>query len=155
MTPFNTPANPVAIQDQYDNGFQVCYGCGSRNEGGLHIKSFVSGDEVVAEFQPKPEHQAVPGVVYGGLIASLIDCHGIAAGAAYFQAQGEADAPPPRCVTASLQVEYRAPTPLDGKPLRLVARVEEASTRKAIVQVDLIANDKITAQGRVIGVRIS
>ena len=142
----------LAIQDQYDEGFQICYGCGAKNEAGLQIKSFVEDDRVVAEFVPDESQLGVPGVVYGGLIASLIDCHGIATGAAHFQ--GQLGGRPPRCVTASLHVEYRAPTPMDGSPLRLEARVVEASERKAVVEVILSVAGKTTAEGRVIAVRL-
>lgn len=148
------PDQENAIQDGYDPDFRVCYGCGSRNESGLQIKSVVDGNRVVAHFQPKPEHMGVPGVVYGGLIASLIDCHGIATGAAHFHAKGDPGAPMPRCVTAALQVDYRAPTPLDGTELVLSATVEEASERKAIVEVEVVAGDTVTAQGRVVAVRM-
>ena len=142
-----------AIQDHYDAAFQVCYGCGERNADGLKLKSFRDGDEVVAHFRPRPEHLGVPGVVYGGLIASLIDCHGIATGAAHLQdASGESR--PPRCVTASLNVEYQRPTPLTDAPIELRARVTDASPRKAVVEVTVIAAGEVTAQGRVVAVRL-
>ena len=142
-----------AIQDQYDPAFQVCYGCGAQNPHGLQIKSTREADEVVALFTPGPEHLGVPGVVYGGLLASLIDCHGIATGAAHFQDLEQLDHPP-RCVTASLHVEYRKPTPMNGQPLELRARVVEASTRKAVVEVSVRAAGETTVEGRVIAVRL-
>ncbi len=141
-----------AIQDRYDPAFQVCYGCGARNDAGLQLKSYVQGDRVVARFRPDDDQLGVPGVVYGGLIASLVDCHGIATGAAHF-APG-ADATPPRCVTASLHVDYRKPTPLDGRPIELSASVVEASERKAVVEVTVSVDDEITAEGRVVAVRL-
>lgn len=143
----------TAIQDQYDEDFQVCYGCGEKNTHGLRIKSFPDGDEVVALFMPRPEHLAVPGVVYGGLIASLIDCHGIATGAEYFR-QREHLARPPRCVTGSLQVDYLKPTPMSGHELELRARVLEASARKAVVAVTLSHQHTITARGQVVAVKL-
>jgi acyl-coenzyme A thioesterase PaaI-like protein len=148
-------SSKAAIQDQYDDEFQVCYGCGSRNHAGLQLKSFQQGDRVVASYQAKPNQLGVPGVVYGGLIASLIDCHGIATGAAHFQNLGGPGAMPPRCVTASLHVEYRAPTPMGAQPIELSAWVEEASARKAIVSVEAGVGGQVTAEGRVIAVRIS
>lgn len=143
-----------AIQDQYEADFQVCYGCGDKNPKGLKIKSFREGDEVVARFNPRPEHLAVPGVVYGGLIASLIDCHGIATGAAHLQDR-EGEALPPRCVTGSLHVDYRKPTPMDGEALELRAHVVEASKRKAVVDVTLSHGSQVTAEGRVVAVKLS
>lgn len=143
--------NP-AIQDRYDDAFQVCYGCGARNDQGLQLKSRVRGDRVVARFQPRPEQLGVPGVVYGGLIASLVDCHGIATGAAHFQP--DPDGTPPRCVTGSLHVDYRKPTPLDGRPIELSARVIESSERKAVVEVEVSVGGEVTAEGRVVAVRL-
>lgn len=141
----------LAIQDRYDPGFQVCYGCGAQNDKGLHLKSHIDGDRVVAEYVPAPHEVGVPGVAYGGLIASLIDCHGIATGAAHFLS--EYPDHPPRCVTASLHVEFRAPTPVDGTPMKLSAWVTESSTRKAVVEVQVHSGDTLTAEGRVVAVR--
>jgi len=159
MTDNRPPAGPVpepddepAIQDRYDQAFQVCYGCGAENDAGLQLKSRVEGDRVVARYLPRPEQLGVPGVVYGGLIASLVDCHGIATGAAHFPP--DEDGHPPRCVTASLHVEYRKPTPMNGRPLVLTARVVEASERKAVVDVTVAVDGDVTAEGRVVAVRL-
>lgn len=148
----NGTADPIAIQDRYDDAFQVCYGCGARNEHGLQLKSFVDGDRVVARFQPDERQLGVPGVVYGGLIASLVDCHGIATGAAHFEPDPEGT--PPRCVTGALHVDYRRPTPMDGRPIELSARVVDASERKAVVAVEVRVGDEVTAEGQVIAVRL-
>ena len=91
---------------------------------------------MVTSFTPRDDQMGVPGVVYGGLIASLIDCHGIATGAAHFQDHDEL-AHPPRCVTASLHVEYRKPTPMGDAAMDLIAEVVEASERKAVVDVEV------------------
>jgi len=74
-----------AFQDYYPDDLSHCYGCGRLNDHGLKIKSRWDGDEAVAVFTPRPYHTAIPGYVYGGLIASLIDCHatGTAAAASY------------------------------------------------------------------------
>jgi hypothetical protein len=71
-----------AFQDYYPDYFAVCYGCGNLNELGHQIKSYWDGDESVCHFQPKPYHTALPGYVYGGLLASLVDCHGTGTAAA-------------------------------------------------------------------------
>ena len=141
------------IQDEYDEAFQVCYGCGAMNEQGLQIKSRRDGERVIARFEARPEQHGVPGVVYGGLIASLIDCHGIATGAALFQDRDGLDHPP-RCVTASLHVEYRKPTPMGSAPMELSAIVVESSDRKAVVDVEVSVNGELTAEGRVIAVKL-
>ena len=142
----------AAIQDRYDDAFQVCYGCGAKNAQGLQLKSYVKGDRVVARFQPDEAQLGVPGVVYGGLIASLVDCHGIATGAAHFQP--DPTGTPPRCVTGALHVNYQRPTPMDGRPIELIARVTEASERKAVVAVEVRVGDELTANGEVVAVRL-
>ncbi len=70
-----------AIQDLYPDDFAHCFGCGRNNPAGHQLKGFVEGDEVVADYTPAPHHVAVPGFVYGGLLASLVDCHAMATAA--------------------------------------------------------------------------
>src|SRR5215471_5289086 len=104
-----------AIQDLYPDDYSHCYGCGRLNAHGLHIRTEWTGEEGVAHFHPRPEHIAIPGYVYGGLLASLIDCHGIGtAAAASLQAAGKIPGrdPSPRFVTAGLEVTFLKPTPL-------------------------------------------
>ncbi|MBI2221720.1 MAG: PaaI family thioesterase [Acidobacteria bacterium] len=144
------------FQDFYPDDVSHCYGCGRLNEHGLQIKSQWDGEETVATFVPKPYHTAVPGYVYGGLIASLIDCHGTgtAAAAAYRAAGRELGSGPPlRFVTASLRVDYLRPTPL-GPPLEIRGRVEEISGRKVIVSATLSAEGQVCARGQVIAVQM-
>ena len=145
-----------AIQDYYPDDFAHCYGCGRLNVRGLQLKSRWEGDETVARFTPRPDQIAVPGFVYGGLIASLIDCHamGTAAAAAERAAGREiGDAPAPRFVTAALRVDYLKPTPL-GPELEIRARVREASERKVVVDATVSAGGVITARGEVVAVRM-
>jgi acyl-coenzyme A thioesterase PaaI-like protein len=146
-----------AIQDFYDNAFNHCYGCGTLNGEGLHIRSYWVGDEAVCEFRPEPYHVAVPGYVYGGLIASLIDCHGIGtAAAATCVAEGRepGTGPAMRYVTASLRVEYLKPTPIDSV-LELRARAKSVEGRKVLVEVSLFAGGDECAKGEVLAVRMS
>jgi len=145
-----------AIQDLYPDDFAHCYGCGRLNAHGLHVRTEWTGQEGVAVFAPRPEHVALPGFVYGGLIASLIDCHGIGtAAAAAMVAAGAVPGgdPSPRFVTGSLHVDYLRPTPLGGE-LRLRARPVEQSERKVVVEVSVFAGDTETARGRVVAVRL-
>jgi acyl-coenzyme A thioesterase PaaI-like protein len=144
----------TALQDRYPDDFAHCYGCGRLNAHGLHVRSFRDGDDMVARFLPAPHHMAMPGFVYGGLIASLVDCHAMAAAAADAERRaghetGERAAP--RYVTAVLQVEYLRPTPL-GPELQLRARVREASERKTRVDVEVSAAGEVTARGEVLAV---
>lgn len=150
--------SPKAFQDYYPNHLSYCYGCGRLNEHGLQLKSYWDGDseESVAHFTPRPEHIAIPGYVYGGLIASLIDCHGTgtAAAASYRAAGRGMDTEPPfRFVTASLHVNYHKPTPL-GEPLELRGRVSELKGRKVVVDITLSARGEVCASGQVITVQM-
>ncbi len=145
-----------SFQDYYPESYSHCYGCGSKNDHGLQIKSFWDGEESVAIFQPKEYHLAFPGYVYGGLIASLIDCHstGTAAAAAY-RAEGRelGTEPPFRFVTGSLHVDYLLPTPL-GPPLHLRSTVLEIKGRKIVIETQLSVEGKVTAKGKVVAVQI-
>jgi acyl-coenzyme A thioesterase PaaI-like protein len=149
-----TRASDVALQDHYPEGFAHCFGCGRLNAHGHRIRSFREGDGAVAYFMPEPHHVALPGFVYGGLVASLVDCHGIATAAdAALRKAGQqvGDVPTPRYVTAALHVNYRRPTPM-GVELEVRARVKEVSGRKTTVEVTVSANGAVTADGEVVAV---
>lgn len=145
----------AALQDLYPDDFAHCYGCGRLNTHGLHVKSEWRGDECVARFRPEPYQMALPGFVYGGLVASLADCHAMATAAGASMAA--AGAKPghdetPRFVTASLHVDFLRPTPL-GPELVLRAKPVEVGERKIIVEMGIFAGDSETARARVIAVR--
>ena len=145
-----------AVQDFYPDDHAHCYGCGRLNPHGLQLKTRWEGDETVARFTPRPEHVAIPGFVYGGLIASLVDCHAMGtAAAALERAEGReiGDGPAPRFVTASLKVEYLKPTPL-GPELVIRARAVEVGARKVRVQVTVTASGIVTATSEVVAVRM-
>ncbi|MBP7442342.1 MAG: PaaI family thioesterase [Thauera sp.] len=145
-----------AFQDTYPENVAHCYGCGRLNEHGHQIKTYWDGDETVTRFQPHPEHTAIPGFVYGGLIASLIDCHstGTAAAAAYRAEQREMDSEPPlRFVTGSLHVDFLKPTPL-GPVLELRGRVKELKGRKVVVESEVWVDGVMTARGEVVAVQM-
>jgi acyl-coenzyme A thioesterase PaaI-like protein len=145
-----------AFQDYYPDQMSYCYGCGRLNEHGLQIKSYWDGDETVCIFLPRPYHIAIPGYVYGGLIASLIDCHatGTAAAAAYRAQKRVMDSDPPlRFLTASLHVDYLRPTPL-GVPLEVRGQVKEVTGRKVVVTATLSARDEACARGEVVAVQV-
>ncbi len=145
-----------AFQDFYPDHLSYCYGCGRLNEYGLQIKSYWDGEETVCRFEPKPYHIAIPGSVYGGLIASLIDCHGTGTAAAFaYREEGRAmdTTPSLRFVTASLHVEYLRPTPL-GVPLEIRAHAKEIKGRKVVVAARVIARGEVCARGEVVAVRL-
>jgi len=145
-----------AFQDHYPDDLAHCYGCGRLNEFGLQLKTHWEGEETVTRFTPRPEHMAVPGFVYGGLIASLIDCSGTgsAAGAAARAAGREpGEGEPFRFVTGSLKVSYLKPTPL-GPELEIRCRIEEVRGRKVVVSAKLAADGEICATGEVVAIEI-
>jgi len=145
-----------AFQDYYPDELAHCTGCGRLNEHGLHLRSFWRGDGSEARFTPAPYHTAVPGFVNGGVIASLIDCHGTGtAAAAAYRAENRAmdTLPPHRFVTAALRVDYLRPTPL-GPELVLHGVVRSISGRKVIVDVTVSVGGEITVRGEVVAVEI-
>jgi acyl-coenzyme A thioesterase PaaI-like protein len=146
----------LAFQEYYSDDTAHCYGCGRLNDHGLQLKSYWEGEISVASYTPRPYHIAIPGFVYGGLLASLIDCHatGTAAAAAY-RAQGRdmGTEPPLRYVTGSLHVNYLKPTPL-GIQLELRGEVVELTDRKVIVEIELFAGDQLTVRGEVVAVKM-
>jgi acyl-coenzyme A thioesterase PaaI-like protein len=157
-TPSLTPGvtSMLAFQDYYPENVAHCYGCGRLNEHGHQIKTFWEGDETVTRYHPRPEHTAIPGFVYGGLIASLIDCHGTgtAAAAAYRAENRPMDSEPPlRFVTGSLHVDFLKPTPM-GPELVLRGRVKEIKGRKVVVEAEVWAGEVMTARGEVVAVQM-
>ncbi|WP_297369195.1 PaaI family thioesterase [Acidocella sp.] len=145
-----------AIQDSYPEELSHCYGCGSQNEHGHQIKTFWEGDETVTRFTPKPYHTAVPGFVYGGLIASLVDCHGTgSAAAAAYRAEGREPGSDPvlRFVTGSLKVTYLKPTRL-GPEIEIRGRVRELKERKVVIESRVLVEGVETALGEVVAIRM-
>ena len=145
-----------AFQDHYAADVAHCYGCGALNTHGHRIKTYWDGDATVTRFMPQPYHTAVPGFVYGGLIASLVDCHSTgSAAAAMYRSQGrEMDTQPTlRFVTGSLQVNYLKPTPL-GVELELRGTIKEIKGRKVVVETTVLANGIATATGTVVAVQM-
>jgi acyl-coenzyme A thioesterase PaaI-like protein len=129
-----------SIQETYSPQ-GICFGCGPANEKGLKIRSFAQGDEFVAEWWAAEHHQAFPGVLNGGIIGALLDCHSNWAAAYHLmKKRGEEEAP---CtVTAEFHVKLLRPTPVDG-PIRLKARVVDSTDERATVEAELIAGGKV------------
>ncbi|WP_206881087.1 PaaI family thioesterase [Alicyclobacillus mali (ex Roth et al. 2021)] len=145
------------VQDHYADDFAWCYGCGRLNEHGHHFRTRWDGDVTVTEAQPDPRYTAVPGFVYGGYLACLVDCHSTGSGSlALLRARGGKlgdGTPVPRCVTASLHVEYRKPTPM-GATLRAVGRVVEVTDRKAVIETQVFAGDTVCVEARAVVVSV-
>ncbi|WML48721.1 PaaI family thioesterase [Neobacillus sp. PS3-34] len=144
-----------AIQDEYPDDFAWCYGCGRLNEEGHHFRTSWQGEQTVTVYTPKPEHMALPGFVYGGIIGSLVDCHGTGSSAlALHRKNGHEPGDgvePPRFVTGSLKVDFLKPTP-HGTLIKAVGTVQEIHPKKWKVNVEVFAEDSLCARGEVIAV---
>ncbi|MCW3787333.1 PaaI family thioesterase [Plebeiibacterium sediminum] len=145
-----------AIQDLYPDDVAHCYGCGKNNPLGLHLKTYLEGEETIAHFTPDSQYTAIPGAVYGGLIASLLDCHGTGSAAAFICMEENIPLEAPlqvRCMTASLKIDYRQMTPL-GVELEIKGKLKSISGRKVIVEMTLSANGKVCVTGEILAIRM-
>jgi acyl-coenzyme A thioesterase PaaI-like protein len=144
-----------AIQDEYPDDFAWCYGCGRLNQDGHHFRTGWLGEKTVTIYSPEPEHIALPGFVYGGIVASLIDCHGTGSASLALHKKNGCEAgegtEPPRFVTASLKVDFVKPTP-HGVPLKAIGVVHEIHPKKFRVETEVFANNELCASGEVIAV---
>ena len=158
---------PIAFQDRYAEEFSHCYGCGRNNPHGHRLKSYwhADGERTVARFTADARYSGgVPGHVYGGLIASLLDCHGTASATAFswraqglaVDAMGTSDAidgavAALRCVTATLKVDYLRPTPI-GVELVVEGALRAIDGRKVWVDLTLSAAGQLCARGEMLAV---
>lgn len=149
------PMSEKAFQDL--GSVEHCHGCGADNEKGLQIKSYWDGEEGVCAWQPQPHHcGGSKGIVNGGIIASLIDCHSLNLAIAYaYRSEGRPIGSDPNIsyVTGNLNVSYLRPTPID-KPLHLRARIKRLEGRKVWVECTLSADGQLCAEGEVLGIRL-
>jgi len=142
-----------SLQEKYAPK-SICFGCGPANPKGLHIRSFVDGDDVVAQWTPEPHHAAFDGMLNGGIIGTLLDCHCNWA-AAWHIMNHNGEKHPPCTVTAKYEVKFLRPTPVDG-PVRLVARLKEIREDRAVITGKLIAKDgkaSATCEGTFVAVK--
>ena len=134
-----------SLQDRYAPTGR-CFGCGPANDQGLRIKSVVQGDEVLAEWTAEPHHEATTGMLNGGIVGALFDCHSNWTAAWHLMNARDEDTPP--CtVTAEFHVKLKKPTPSD-RPLRLRARVVESSRKSATIEATLESDGVVTATCR-------
>ncbi|HEX8680477.1 MAG TPA: PaaI family thioesterase [Chthoniobacterales bacterium] len=131
-----------SLQEKYAPN-NACFGCGPANRDGLHIRSFVRSDEVVAEWTPEQRYEAFPGVLNGGIIGALLDCH-CNWTAAWHLMRASGLEHPPCTVTADYAIKLLRPTPTDG-PVSLGARIVELSGNRATVEGTLTAAGKVCA----------
>jgi acyl-coenzyme A thioesterase PaaI-like protein len=146
---------PPAIQDTYPEDVAHCYGCGRLNEHGYRIKTRAHGEGTITEFVPESFHTAIPGYIYGGLIASLIDCHSTGSAAIFSMQDAGVEIggqPSPRFLTAHLEVDYLEPTPLDR--VTLIGNAIERKDRKITVVTEFVVDGEVTARGYAVLVKM-
>jgi len=134
-----------SVQERYAPR-NVCFGCGPANPKGLRIRSFPEGDGLACEWTPEAHHAAFPGMLNGGIIGTLLDCHCNWTAAVHLM-RTVGDERTPCTVTAEYAIELRRPTPID-RPVRLLARVVESEGRRAVVEGELSAGGKVCATCR-------
>jgi acyl-coenzyme A thioesterase PaaI-like protein len=134
-----------SLQEKYAPQ-SICFGCGPANDKGLRIRSILDGGEVVLDWTPEKHHEAFPGMLNGGIIGALLDCHMNWTAAHHLMVRAVADAPPVT-VTAEFSVQLKKPTP-SGAPVHLRARVMESSADRAVVAAPLSSDGVVTATGR-------
>jgi acyl-coenzyme A thioesterase PaaI-like protein len=148
--------NERPFQHYYPDHLAHCYGCGRLNSDGHQIQSYWKGEESICLFQPDAKYISIPGYVYGGMLASLIDCHGTGtAAAAAYRAEGRSmdSEPALRYLTASLRIDYLKPTPL-GIVLEVHGRVKEVSGRKVVIEEWITADHEVTVRGELVAVQV-
>lgn len=146
-----------AFQDYYTEKYSHCFGCGKNNPDGHQLKSFWDGKDTIAHFTPPPKYSGgIPENVYGGMIASLLDCHGTASAAAFaHQSQNRSMGDHGeliRFVTGSLKVDFLRPTPM-GKELTIKGKLKMLDGRKAIIDLSLFANEIECAKGEMVAIQ--
>jgi acyl-coenzyme A thioesterase PaaI-like protein len=133
----------LSLQDKYASK-SICYGCGPANSQGLRIKSFaLNENETSAKWMPEKFHEAFPGVLNGGIIGAILDCHSNWTAAWHLMNKYKTDEPP--CtVTADFKIELKRPTPTDV-PLELTALVKESKEDRATIYAELKSHGKVCA----------
>ena len=150
----------ISIQSTYGERFQYCWGCGPKNEEGLHLKSYPSGDgeSCIATVVPDDMYTGgVPHNLFGGMIATLFDCHGTAS-AAWFAHHEKgldlrSDTVIGRFITAHLEVDFKKPVPM-REEIKLTSRAEEISERKVIVAMEMEAAGEVRATAKMVAVAV-
>jgi acyl-coenzyme A thioesterase PaaI-like protein len=137
--------NEQCLQEKYAPN-NACFGCGPANEKGLKVRSMVSGDEVVANWTPASYHEAFPGVLNGGIIGALLDCHSNWT-AAYHLMKQSGEKHPPCTVTAEYSIKLLRPTPTQNQ-IHLSAKVAEIKGDRAVIEASLSADGKVCATCR-------
>ena len=150
----------ICIQDTYGERFQYCWGCGPKNDMGLHLKSYPSqdGKSVIAKIIPDKMYTGgVPQNLFGGMIAMIFDCHGTAS-AAYFSHKNKGlvlnkNTVIERFITARLEVDFKKPTPMNEEII-VSSNLVELGERKAIIEMEMTAKGEVRAKAKMIAVKV-
>ncbi len=155
-----TKDRKIAIQETYGERFQHCWGCGPKNEEGLHLKSYPSGDGTKCVCRVTPSEQytgGVPDNLLGGMIAVIFDCHGTASAAWFSHRSKEleltGDIEIVRFITARLEIDFKKPVPMN-KEITVISQAEEIEERKVIVTMEMESDGVIRAKARMVAVRV-
>lgn len=134
----------------------ICYGCGKDNHEGLQIKSYWEGDEAVCIWESEDKYQGWKGLLNGGVLATLVDCHTMCtAMAATYKAEGRSmdSEPVYRFATGTMTIKYTAPTS-NNHPIEIRAKVTEIKGRKVTIEFKVFSDGKQSAEGEVIAIRV-
>ena len=150
----------IAVQDTYGERFQHCWGCGPKNDLGLHLKTYpsVEGTSCISRIKVDPQYTGgVPANLFGGMIAVIFDCHGTASAAWFSHHEKGLDLTPEtvigRFITAHLEVDYLSPTPIDDEII-VTSTLEELGARKAIVNMEMTVTGKVRAKAKMVAVAV-
>ncbi|MBS4761226.1 thioesterase [Carnobacteriaceae bacterium zg-ZUI252] len=150
----------IAIQQTYGDRFQHCWGCGPKNDAGMHLHSYPSEDGETCVCQVIPDKQYTGGVpfnLFGGMIAVIFDCHGTASAAWFAHKEKgltlQEDTVIGRFITARLEVDYIKPTPMN-EPITVISRLEELTPKKAIITMEMVVADEVRAMARMVAVAV-
>ena len=150
----------IAIQDRYGERFQHCWGCGPKNDLGLHLKTYPSIDGKSCISQIKLENAytgGVPSNVFGGMIATIFDCHGTASAAWFAHHQKGLELTEStvigRFITARLEIDYLSPSPIEDE-IVVTSTLEELGERKAIIAMEMTVATKVRAKAKMVAVAV-
>lgn len=156
----STENKKIAIQETYGERFQYCWGCGPKNEQGIHLHTYPSddGETCICEYMPEKQYTGgVPANLFGGMIAMIFDCHGTAS-AAWFAHNNKGlelteDTVIGRFITARIEVDFKKPVPMD-KMITVTSRAEEIGERKVIVTMEMVSDGVLRAKARMVAVGV-
>ena len=150
----------IAIQDRYGERFQHCWGCGPKNDLGLHLKTYpsIDGKSCISRIKLEIAYTGgVPSNVFGGMIATIFDCHGTASAAWFAHHQKGLELTKStvigRFITARLEIDYLSPSPIEDE-IVVTSTLEELGERKAIIAMEMTVATKVRAKARMVAVAV-